>query len=231
MEMTMKNLGLTLTMVELELKRKNVSAAKTLMNTYKNILSKLYRLPKEEVKHLHLFENELTEQQEKLEHLALIVDNATSICLRNGEYKDADNLVMVNDRIESSIRIISDTFKFKVNKEENSQYTKSVSADDLISGKLKQKEKSNVLVIVKNDVEIKSTYKFFKEILEDKITNYTQSYRVNDNGSGFSLKTKEFQIKFEKGNLEFLRGKRADYIINLSGKKEIDDYFRNMNKL
>lgn len=93
------------------------------------------------------------------------------------------------------------------------------------------KDRFKVLVMVNNDHEKVRVYDMFQKMFIDIIP--LDDIKVNSSGRIRVpvIDTKEFEIRIEKADLSYLRGTRADYILNLSDNKEIDEYFREQNKL
>ncbi|MGK4040774.1 hypothetical protein AB0Y20_00635 [Heyndrickxia oleronia] len=117
MEQTFKNMSITLMSVELQLGKHGTQEAKTLMNTYRNLLNKFYRLPQTEIEKLKIFKNEWIKHKSKIEELIKITDMKIETNLKRGLYKNADNLTVVSERLERSLRSVNDIIKLS-NKEQ-----------------------------------------------------------------------------------------------------------------
>lgn len=93
------------------------------------------------------------------------------------------------------------------------------------------KDRFKVLVIVNDDIDQVKVYEMFQKMFVDRIP----LKEIQVIGSGRIqiplINTNEFEITIKKLNMHLLRGMRADYILNLTGNKEVDDYFKGMNKL
>jgi hypothetical protein len=93
------------------------------------------------------------------------------------------------------------------------------------------KDRFRVLVIVNNNHQTINVYNMFQKMLFEKISFENIKHASNGDMSVKNISTKHFDIRIEKANINLVRGLKADYILNLSGDKEIDDYFKNHNKL
>ncbi|MFO1442960.1 hypothetical protein KDN24_06980 [Bacillus sp. Bva_UNVM-123] len=93
------------------------------------------------------------------------------------------------------------------------------------------KDRFKVLVIVGSDHKQVRVFQMFQKMFVDRIP--LNEIQVSGNGKIRVpvINTKEFEIRIENDNINLLRGLRADYILNLSGNTEVDEYFRNMNQL
>lgn len=94
-------------------------------------------------------------------------------------------------------------------------------------------EKFKVLVIVNDErKQVNISNMFHKMILSKDITDDIKTFSTGRLNIP-DIHTKDFDIifiKHKEGSLSY-RGLRADYILNFTGRKEIDDYFKGMNKL
>jgi glutaredoxin-related protein len=93
------------------------------------------------------------------------------------------------------------------------------------------KDKFKVLVIVNHDYEAVNIYNMFQKMLVDMIPFDDIQIASSGRVSIPKISTKNFDIVIDKSNLSLLHGKKADYIVNLSGNSEIDKLFRDQNKL
>ena len=103
MEQIMKNLRLTLKKVREELLNNRTQEAKTLMNTYQNLLQMVNVDQNTHMCDLADLETYMTILE------TVLLDRAyekTTYFLNCGEYKDADNMVLISNRIKASIYTI-----------------------------------------------------------------------------------------------------------------------------
>lgn len=93
------NIELVLKKVEFEINN-NTPATKTLMNTYQNLFTQLkFRFDnkdEDQVATLH-------SHKERFDNLLIKSYKLTSHYLKTGEYKNADNMVLIGERMESSL--------------------------------------------------------------------------------------------------------------------------------
>lgn len=107
MENTIKNMELATNKMEQEFERSHYNAIKTLANSYINILRQFidnvgYCMEKIPYKH------ELITQKETLKKLHTKANEEIHNEMENGEYKNADNLTMIAERFQKSIRRLED---------------------------------------------------------------------------------------------------------------------------
>lgn len=86
-----------------------------------------------------------------------------------------------------------------------------------------------VLVVVNNSQQKVHMYNMFQKMFESQIPFDDIKVAANGNISVEKIVTKNFEIRIETVRVNMLP--RADYILNLTGNKEIDENFRSQNKL
>lgn len=90
-----------------------------------------------------------------------------------------------------------------------------------------------ILAIVNNQSQKGSLFEMFKKLLGDKIIE--SSIKTNSPGElRTKLRTKDCEISIltcSHNNIDHLRGRKADYILNMTGSRDVDEYFRDQNKL
>lgn len=125
MEQTIKNMNLVLFNVKNELNHdKNYHAAKTLMNTYRNMLRRFTGLPSHDMK-IDLYRGNLENQLEVLKVLHNSGEKNVELLISDGEYKSADNLVETLYRIEKAQKDITSMVYERIS------YLKRVARDEL----------------------------------------------------------------------------------------------------
>lgn len=92
------------------------------------------------------------------------------------------------------------------------------------------KENFEVLVFVNNNLQKAQVHDLFSRLLSGKLIEDELQVAMSGKVKGV-LKSSNFNIRVETDSLNYYRGMRADYILNLTGNKEIDEYFRNQNKI
>lgn len=92
------------------------------------------------------------------------------------------------------------------------------------------KESFEVLVFVKNHNQKAEMHDLFSRLLSGKLIE--NDLQINHTGKVKSvLKSSNSNIRIEIDSLDYYRGLKADYVLNLTDNKEIDEYFRNQNKI
>jgi translation initiation factor 2 alpha subunit (eIF-2alpha) len=97
------NLELVLKKVEFEINNNNTPATKTLMNTYQHLLSQ-FRMGFNFRDEDHLAT--LFSHERRMSDLLKTSHKQTSTYLNLSEYKNADNMVAISDRIQFSLKSI-----------------------------------------------------------------------------------------------------------------------------
>lgn len=91
-------------------------------------------------------------------------------------------------------------------------------------------EHRELLIFAKNYTQKVNLHEMFKLMLNEKLLE--EDLKINGVSARSILKTKELTINIEIPRKELgYRGYRADYILNLTGEKEIDDYYRGKNRI
>jgi hypothetical protein len=112
MKTVMKNLDLVLERVESELENHNTQSTKTLMNTYRNLLQRFRELRYGDSK-LVEYNKPLLTHKDKLTELHSLVEDAITNALERNEFKYADNLAIISERVLYSIRDIESATRKK----------------------------------------------------------------------------------------------------------------------
>ncbi|GEM_PF-4614012 len=101
MEKTIKNMTLTLDNAEFEFRNLHYNAIKTLMNTYCNLLKQLTTdLKSSNYENSH---NEILKaHRDRVKNLHSNISKAIHFELDNGNYKSANNLTMITERLQRS---------------------------------------------------------------------------------------------------------------------------------
>ncbi|PAD84865.1 hypothetical protein CHH57_02210 [Niallia circulans] len=91
-------------------------------------------------------------------------------------------------------------------------------------------EHRRLIVFVNNDHQIATLHEMFKFMLNNKLI--IEDLKMNSVRCKSVLETKNLAIDIEvpKSELSY-RGIRADYVLNLTSNKEIDEYFKDKNLL
>lgn len=91
-------------------------------------------------------------------------------------------------------------------------------------------EHGELLIFAKNYNQKVNLHEMFKLMLNEKLVE--EDLKINGISARSILKTKELTINIEIPRKELgYRGYRADYILNLTGEKEIDEYYSGKNRI